>query len=57
MIEEKICFVCNEKDNICICGKCTKEYTKNINEYLIKLKIQKINKILHKNTYNDYLEK
>ena len=38
MIEEKICFVCNEKDNICICGKCTKEYTKNMNEYLIKLK-------------------
>ncbi len=38
MIEEKICFVCNEKDNICICGKCTKDYTKNMNEYLIKLK-------------------
>ena len=38
MIKEKICFVCNEKDNICICGKCTKEYTKNMNEYLIKLK-------------------
>ena len=38
MNEEKICFICKEKDNICICGKCTKNYTKNMNEYFIKLK-------------------
>ena len=38
MNEEKICFICKEKDNICICGKCTKNYTKNMNDYFIKLK-------------------
>lgn len=38
MSEEKICFICKEKDNICICGKCTKKYTKDMNEYFIKLK-------------------
>ena len=35
---EKICYICKEKDNICICGECTKSYTKEMKDYFIKMK-------------------